>query len=519
MPGTRSATPQQPMPSWRSNHRFGGGKSDVLAPSMCYFLNLGLAVKATAAVWLVAIISLAIFKVSILCGQEYLFPIITELPLLVFFLFFFFGQHLCGQLWAPSFWLDKLCIHQTKEELKAQQVAALPVFVARSSRMLVLWDDTYFERLWCNMEMATFAKYSESPEKMEFLPLWLAPWLLSSMLLDLLGVTLLRITETFLQSEDNVKQIIKYAEMLFGETYEVNVFFHSFLEVFPNFLCYLPVALPTMFSFRSKIQAHKLMLEQMAKFELRNAKCSVEADRPLVEEQVALHFQPDLDTEVIVAGNSVNAEQDKEPGALRAESLERFNNYVQGPLRAAVLDCIGDTHDVPLYLCYLCFLPMTTYNAVTVSPVAFRECFTSVSTFGFAGRLDMCICFGLAFVLAQLLAYPVTFPVLLHLLHKVEMVSEAFSIKLLLGVIASCFAYAYSFFCAGVIWGATFVVWQRFTPLRLAAYLLVNAFLALQLWFFFGPRRQSAFGRCRCVEYKGGEDSKPFLALHCYDGA
>ena len=104
---------------------------------------------------------------------------------------------------------------------------------------------------------------------------------------------------------------------------------------------------------------------------------------------------------------------------------------------------------------------MTTYNAVTVSPVAFRECFTSVSTFGFAGRLDMCICFGLAFVLAQLLAYPVTFPVLLHLLHKVEMVSEAFSIKLLLGVIASCFAYAYSFFCAGVIWGATFVVWQR----------------------------------------------------------
>ena len=57
------------------------------------------------------------------------------------------------------------------------------------------------------------------------------------MLLDLLGVTLLRITETFLQSEDNVKQIIKYAEMLFGETYEVNVLFHSFLEVFPNFLC------------------------------------------------------------------------------------------------------------------------------------------------------------------------------------------------------------------------------------------------------------------------------------------
>lgn len=486
--------------------------------SMCYFLNLGLAVKATAIVWLLAITSLALSQVSILCGQEYLFPIITELPLLVFFMFFFFGQHFCGQLWAPSFWLDKLCIHQTKEELKAQQVAALPVFVARSSRMLVLWDDSYFERLWCNMEMATFAKYSESPEKMEFLPLWLAPWLLSSMLLDLLGVTLLRLTETFLTSEEHVEVAIKYGEMLFGESYEVSVFCHSFLEVFPDFVCYLPVALPTLLSFRNKIQAHKLMLEQMATFEFRNAKCSVEADRPLVEEQIALHFQPDQDTEVIVAGSSENAEQEVEPRALRAESLERFNNYVQGPLRAVVLDCIGDTHDVPLYLCYLCFLPMTTYNAVTVSPVAFAECFSSAKTFGFSSRLDMCICFGLAFVLAQLLAYPVTFPVLLHLLHKVERVSEAFSIRLLLGVIASGFAYAYAFFCSGIIWGATFVLWQRFTPGRLVAYILVIAILVLQLWFFFGRRRR-AFGSCRCVEYKGGEDSKPFLAVHCYDGA
>ena len=29
-----------------------------------------------------------------------------------------------------------------------EQIAALPIFVARSSRMLILWDDTYFERPW-----------------------------------------------------------------------------------------------------------------------------------------------------------------------------------------------------------------------------------------------------------------------------------------------------------------------------------------------------------------------------------
>ena len=123
------------------------------------------------------------------------------------------------------------------------------------------------------------------------------------------------------------------------------------------------------------------MLEQMASFDLRNAKCSVEADRPLVEEQVALHFKPEIDTEVIVAGAS-----GPDPEAVEAESskeaaLERFNSYVQGPLRANVLDCIGDTRDVPLPLCYLCFLPMSTYFAVSVSPVAFQGCDISPETY------------------------------------------------------------------------------------------------------------------------------------------
>ena len=39
----------------------------------------------------------------------------------------------------------------------------------------------------------------------------------------------------------------------FGGSPHVRQFIHMFFEVFPNFLCYLPVALPTMLSFKRKI--------------------------------------------------------------------------------------------------------------------------------------------------------------------------------------------------------------------------------------------------------------------------
>ena len=83
-------------------------------------------------------------------GGSYLaLPCLVYLPIAVFFLALLFGQQLldgvCG-FGSPSIWVDKLCVHQTDLELKAAQIAALPIFVAHSSRMLILWDDTYFER-------------------------------------------------------------------------------------------------------------------------------------------------------------------------------------------------------------------------------------------------------------------------------------------------------------------------------------------------------------------------------------
>ncbi|CAE7741665.1 mrkA [Symbiodinium sp. CCMP2592] len=53
------------------------------------------------------------------------------------------SQHIVHRLRPISMWVDRACIHQTDHDFKHRQIEALPVFVARASSMLVLWDDDY----------------------------------------------------------------------------------------------------------------------------------------------------------------------------------------------------------------------------------------------------------------------------------------------------------------------------------------------------------------------------------------
>ena len=75
------------------------------------------------------------------------FWFLLDFPICVFFLVFFFGQHLtCGVL-GPRFWVDRLCVDQTDETTKSEGIAGLRTIVANSSQMLVLWDKSYCKRL------------------------------------------------------------------------------------------------------------------------------------------------------------------------------------------------------------------------------------------------------------------------------------------------------------------------------------------------------------------------------------
>ena len=108
-------------------------------------------------------------------------------PTLAFFAAFFLA-HLSGAL-DQQLWLDKLCIHQTRDGLKKQGVSKINEFVAQSDRMLILWSDTYFERLWCMCELGIFGQL-HGVDAIDFRPLWLPPFILGGQICSLIFITL-----------------------------------------------------------------------------------------------------------------------------------------------------------------------------------------------------------------------------------------------------------------------------------------------------------------------------------------
>ena len=57
---------------------------------------------------------------------------------------------------CPKVFLDKVCIHQTDEALKAEGIKKLGAFIRASDHMLVIFTEVYLEKLWTVYEMACF---------------------------------------------------------------------------------------------------------------------------------------------------------------------------------------------------------------------------------------------------------------------------------------------------------------------------------------------------------------------------
>ncbi|CAJ1404868.1 unnamed protein product [Effrenium voratum] len=337
-------------------HSWSAGRWEKFL-AVCLFFNLDLAVRWSLGTCLVAaaiLLARAREGMTGLGGSPLALPCLVYLPITVFFVVFFCGQHLrglpllgcfgVGGQRSTSVWLDKLCIHQTNMDLKAEQIAALPVFVARSSRMLVLWDETYFERLWCNLELATFARHGGA-EKVELLPLWLAPWLLASILSDLLSVTILEVlVHVFPNWSVGPDAIMDIARSVLGHNPALLKFVAWFVIWMISSIVYLPASIPSFFSFRMKLRNHQLLLDQMADFDVRKAKCTVPSDRNAIEQQVKELFKEDhrpmswLPPEGVDEGEvSVNNRLSQ----LWLDPLDSFNAYVRGALRENVIRQIG----------------------------------------------------------------------------------------------------------------------------------------------------------------------------------
>ncbi|CAE7292941.1 unnamed protein product [Symbiodinium sp. CCMP2592] len=448
--------------------------------AICLHLNFKLALGSAISAWMSVIGYIAMTGLTSWGGCHILVVAGVYVPTLLFFLVVFYGHRLGSLLHEqPTVWLDKVCIHQTDEAMKAQQVKALPVFVARSREMLVLWSDTYFERLWCNLELATFAKHGHV-EKVRFGPLWLAPWLLSSMLLDLLSTSLLEFLEIAIPNWTAFFMVP--LDRAFTETFHLEEgsrqagFFAALAIWCLSGMCYLPTSIPGCVAFRRKVSNHKLMLEQLSRFDIRNAQCTIESDRPLVEDQVVELWSQES---VGRPGPQPSPTPEVESPINREEALQRFNAFVQGPLLGAVVDAIGHEAHVPYHLCVVAFLPMNLYSLVNTLGCDGGPCESSAASAGFQSVGWYLGTQAMAWLLCLLLTFPLTHPVLLRLIRLAMSYSEGY-LQTILAVLCCPLAYAYSYVCGGIIWGLMFVTVQDYSPEWLAALVIYVALLVVQ---------------------------------------
>ncbi|CAE7370601.1 unnamed protein product [Symbiodinium sp. CCMP2456] len=424
--------------------------------------------------------------------------------MLVFFVVFFFGQHLVHCIRPVSLWVDRACVHQTDHELKRRQIRALPVFVAQSSSMLVLWDDEYFQRLWCQLELATFAKHG-SAQKVHFLPLWRAPWLLSGLLLDTLvvtGVNILnyRIPQEVLTSPTTFSAILprRLLESGFGPLVTLAVFF-----VLLGTALGILVSIPWTMACRAKLRSHALMLEQMACFDCRAAECTVEADRILVEQQVQNLFRSVLgEREVMVLPTTSTGTEDSVAYTQTDdEALDAFNSYIRGPLRTAVMESVGDQLHVPYNMCLVASLPMIFYSATDI-----LQCdATCMSNMGYSSFGNYLLPILLSWLSTIVLVVPIFYPVFLRML-KCAFSVQSELLQLLLAALSGILTVSYGFLCAAPLFGLLAVSNQE-GSVAVLPLLVILVFLLMQLRCLFGTDRDA----------RGSPVDTTYRALHAAD--
>eukprot|EP00435_Cladocopium_sp_Y103_P045584 s1134_g13.t1 len=385
--------------------------------ALCHFLNLDTAVSSATVVW----ISTARAAWD---GAE-LHRAVVYWPMTVFFLVFFLGHLRCQQHWACLSRRGNGC--KEDPQLKAQTLQALPVFVARSNEMLVLWDPSYLERLWCNYELAVFAK-SGNDTAVNFVPVWLPIWTLSAIAMDLLSSFLIDLVGT------------STPPPAFDKNSHVQLFLATFVFWCPPCLAYL---FPSILSF----------LDKMATFDFRSAQCTLDSDRRVIRQQVLRLFESERRP---IAEQTLQMLNVSPPADIHNENeiIDRFNAYVRGPLRDSLMCSMGretETCDISWKLCAVSFLPLMFNSMVSILGCDGFDCEISARQQGYAS-VEQYMGMNVAmWAMACLLCYPSVHPLTLRVLHVITTGIATPSLQMFLGAVCALLVYVYVFFSTSAI--------------------------------------------------------------------
>lgn len=116
--------------------------------------------------------ALASFLVSLVVGLLRLLGVLPDelwtvsFSHFAFIIIFCFWQRIRLALFRPHMvFFDKLCINQSSNDLKEAGILGLGAFVLQSRKMLVLWSEQYFTRLWCVFETMCFLNKLDREQK------------------------------------------------------------------------------------------------------------------------------------------------------------------------------------------------------------------------------------------------------------------------------------------------------------------------------------------------------------------
>jgi len=357
--------------------------------ALYYYMNIESAVVASVGAWVAAICVMVIRNGPTGMGaQPGLLMVFLGLPMLVFLLVLC-GGHLI-RVPVQTMWLDKLSIHQTRKDLQSKGVSAIPEFVAKSDRMIVLWSDTYFERLWCNAEVATFAAINGA-SRLDMLPLWLAPWIFVTMALNIVSIMIssklfvwIPQAEVYIKSTGIVEQpsLLTFSSLFVGVGCAFTV-------------AYVPLIIPTLYATRTKFKLHLNMMAQCKEFTFEHAKCRFESDREVVADMIKYLWKD------------------------YAHPIGAFDEFVNEKLSNHVIDSIGSATRIPYRCCLLLFLPLLFSSASNVFGCDGMPCEMAAEIELGTGvqPAQQMLTNAAAWAVGFFGVYPTVYPVLLYLMN------------------------------------------------------------------------------------------------------
>eukprot|EP00438_Fugacium_kawagutii_P029466 Skav209233 [mRNA] locus=scaffold293:351644:354299:- [translate_table: standard] len=462
--------------------------------AICHHMNVDLAIVLSVIACLLALTLLVLyaghFRGLSQFPQSLLYGGLVCWPMGVFILTYFFG-HVRSK---KSFWFDAVCVDQSNLFLKAQALQAIPAFIAQSNTMLILWDETIFERLWCNYELAIHAKTCLSTGAFKLVPMWMPLWTLAW-----LAIWQVFFGFVFLYQHD-VPTV--------DTTSPTSIIVTGSKAYFLPPFAFLAASIPVSWFCFQKLKLHKLMLDQMSRFDLRNAKCSLETDRVVLTEHVVSlfeAFEPPMcaasDSESIVSASDVPLMWSRSlttgsegqgldvrhvSSTTKGEIVDRFNDYVRGTLRETIVASLGEEYHISFHLCACTFLPLLFLGLKSlVDCEGHADCSISAAKWG----LDSVHEFLLLDGFFNMVLYPTFFlmscPLMLRANHFIAAIVQDTLLRMVLGTLV-CTLMMFAMYSVYILECLmTYVVLYRYSHAFLVAFTAVLALLFWTTWFVF----------------------------------